>query len=66
VTLQGVGASNDDVSQNIMNKPNVNNEEENPFTVFRTCLGDTLIEKVQVGVPPGNDIKIFIINGKNK
>lgn len=55
VTLQGVGASNDDVSQNIMNKPNVNNEEENPFTVFRTCLGDTLIEKVQVGVPPGND-----------
>ena len=55
VTLQGVGASNDDVSQNINNKPNVNNEEENPFTVFRTCLGDTLIEKVQVGTPPGND-----------
>ena len=54
VTLQGVGASNDDVSQNINNKPNVNNEEENPFTVFRTCLGDTLIEKVQVGTPPGN------------
>ena len=35
-----------------MNKPNVNNEEDNPFTVFRTCLGDTLIEKVQVGVTP--------------
>ena len=47
VTLQGVGASNDDVSQNIMNKPNVNNEEENPFTVFRTCLGDTLIQTVK-------------------
>jgi len=52
VTLQGVGGSNDDVSQNIMNKSNVNNEEDNPFTVFRTCLGDTLIDKVQVGVTP--------------
>jgi hypothetical protein len=48
VTLEGVGGSNNDVSQNINNKPNVNNEEENPFTVFRTCLGDTLIEKIQV------------------
>ena len=59
VTLQGVGASNDDVSQNIMNKPNVNNEEDNPFTVFKTCLGDTLIDNVQVGTNttvciPGN------------
>jgi hypothetical protein len=49
VTLQGVGGSNDDVSQNIVNKPNVNNEEDNPFTVFKTCLGDTLIDNVQVG-----------------
>jgi hypothetical protein len=55
-TLQGVGASNDDVSQNIMNRPNVNNEEDNPFTVFRTCLGDTLIQKVQVGVPTSNSL----------
>jgi len=54
VTLEGVGASNDDVSQNINNQPNVNNEEENPFTIYRTCLGDTLIEKVKVGVPSGN------------
>ena len=59
VTLQGVGGSNDDVSQNIMNRPNVNNEEDNPFTVFRTCLGDTLIDNVQVGTNttvciPGN------------
>jgi hypothetical protein len=48
VTLLGVGASPDDASQNAANKPNVNNEEDNPFTVFRTCLGDTLIEKVKV------------------
>ena len=54
VTLQGVGGSNDDASQNSINKPNVNNEEDNPFTVFRTCLGDTLIEKVQVGTPTSN------------
>ena len=53
VTLLGAGASPDDVSQSSVNKPNVNNEEDNPFTVFRTCLGDTLIQKVKVIDPNG-------------
>ena len=51
VTLQGIGASDGTVSQNINNQPNINNEEENPFTVFRTCLGDTLITPIVVGTP---------------
>ena len=54
VTLEGIGASPDDVSQNINNKNNLKNDEENPFTTFRTCLGDTLIDTSTVGVPPSS------------
>lgn len=46
VTLQGAGASNESVSQNINNSPNLNNPKNNPFTVYKTCLGETLIENV--------------------
>jgi hypothetical protein len=48
VTLQGLGASNDSVEENINNSPNINNGVDNPFTVYKTCLGETLIEKVKV------------------
>ena len=51
VTLEGIGASPDDVSQNINNQNNLKNGEENPFTTFRTCLGDTLIDTSIVGDP---------------
>ena len=51
VTLEGIGASPDDVSQNNNNNKNLKNGEENPFTTFRTCLGDTLIDTTTVGDP---------------
>ena len=35
--------------ENINNTPGINNEQGNTFSVFRTCLGDTLIKKVKVG-----------------
>jgi hypothetical protein len=49
VTLEGLNASNDTVSENINNSPNINNGVDNPFTVYRTCLGETLIQTTQVG-----------------
>ena len=49
VTLQGLGSSPDSVQENINNTPGINNEQDNTFSVFRTCLGDTLIKKVKVG-----------------
>ena len=49
VTLQGLGVSADSVDENINNTPGINNEQDNTFSVFRTCLGDTLIQKVEVG-----------------
>jgi hypothetical protein len=48
VTLQGLGVSNDSVEENINNTPNINNGVDNPFTIYKTCLGETLIEKVKV------------------
>ena len=48
VTLQGLEASNDTVEENINNAPNINNGVDNPFTLYKTCLGETLIEKVKV------------------
>jgi hypothetical protein len=42
------------VSQNNNNQNNLKNGEENPFTTFRTCLGDTLIDTSIVGVPPSS------------
>jgi len=49
ITLQGLGASNSQVEENINNAPNINGGEENNFTVFKTCLGETLLQKVDVG-----------------
>ena len=49
VTLQGIGATNDDVSKNINNQPNLYNPEKNAFTVYKTCLGETLIDVVTSG-----------------
>ena len=43
VTLQGLGSSSGSVEQNINNTPNINNDTNNPFTVYKTCLGETLI-----------------------
>ncbi|MHA2217698.1 MAG: hypothetical protein ACXACY_17325, partial [Candidatus Hodarchaeales archaeon] len=43
VTLQGLGASDNNVSENINNSPNLNNPEDNPFTVYKTCLGESLV-----------------------
>jgi hypothetical protein len=47
ITLEGVGASNNSVNENINNAPNVTNDVENNFSVYKTCLGETLIEKVK-------------------
>ncbi len=49
VTLQGLGVSPDSVQENVVNTPGINNVQDNTFSVFRTCLGDTLIKKVKVG-----------------
>jgi hypothetical protein len=46
-TLEGVGASSTSVNENINNAPNVTNDVENNFSVYKTCLGETLIEKVK-------------------
>lgn len=51
-TLQGVGASNSSVSETINNSPNIGGGIDNPFTVYKTCLGETLLSQVQVGNPP--------------
>jgi hypothetical protein len=47
VTLEGLGASSNSVNENINNTPNVTNNVENNFSVYKTCLGETLIEKVK-------------------
>ncbi len=46
-TLEGIGASSSSVNENINNTPNVTNNVENNFSVYKTCLGETLIEKVK-------------------
>ena len=43
VTLQGIGASNDDASENTNNQNNLRHEVTNPFSIYKTCLGETLI-----------------------
>ena len=45
-TLKGLGVSNDKVDGNVNNTPNINNGTENKFTVYKTCLGETLIKQV--------------------
>jgi hypothetical protein len=47
VTLEGLGSSSNSVNENINNTPNVTNNVENNFSVYKTCLGETLIEKVK-------------------
>ncbi len=47
ITLEGVGASNNDVEQTINNTPGINGGEKNSNTVYKTCLGDTLITTVE-------------------
>jgi hypothetical protein len=49
VTLQGLGKSNSTVEENINNTPNINGGTENNFTVFKTCLGETLIQNIEIG-----------------
>jgi hypothetical protein len=54
ITLQGLGASSSNVEENINNTPNVTNVKDNNFSVFRTCLGETLIDNINVGVVQQN------------
>jgi hypothetical protein len=49
VTLQGLGGNDGQVNQNINNTPNINNDTQNQFTIYKTCLGETLINSVTVG-----------------
>jgi hypothetical protein len=42
-TLQGIGASDRNVSENINNRPNINNTVKNPYTIYKTCLGETVL-----------------------
>ena len=42
VTLRGVGASDNRVSENNNNAPNLNGPKNNPFSVYKTCLGESL------------------------
>ncbi len=66
VTLEGLNASNDTVNENINNSPNINNVGDNPFTVYKTCLGETLIQTTQVGspiTPPNNPNVVLTTQG---
>ncbi len=49
VTLQGLGESNANVEATTKNAPPINGGIENNFTVFKTCLGETLIKQIDVG-----------------
>ena len=46
VTLVGAGSSDNSVSSTRNNTPNINEEEENQATIYKTCLGETLNKKV--------------------
>ena len=46
VTLVGAGSSENKVSSTRNNTPNINEEETNQATIYKTCLGETLIKKV--------------------
>jgi hypothetical protein len=54
ITLQGLGTSNESVDETINNVPGINNADENNFAVYKTCLGETLIETIPVGVVQQN------------
>ena len=47
ITLEGVGASNNDVEQTINNTPGINGGEKNSNATYTTCLGDTLLTSVE-------------------
>jgi hypothetical protein len=46
-TLKGIGASNNKVDSNVNNTPNINSGTENNFTVYKTCLGETLVKQIK-------------------
>jgi hypothetical protein len=46
VTLVGAGSSASNVSSTTNNTPNINEEETSKSTIYKTCLGETLIKKV--------------------
>lgn len=52
VTLQGVGSTDDQSNENTQNKNNIRKTVDNPFSIYKTCLGETLLE----GASPGNVI----------
>ena len=41
VTLQGIGESDNSTSENFNNQNNINNTVTNPYSIYRTCLGQT-------------------------
>ena len=43
VTLEGVGQSDNATSETINNQNNINNNVTNPYSIYRTCLGQTVI-----------------------
>jgi len=43
VTLQGLTNSDDDSNSNTQNRNNIRKTVENPFSIYKTCLGEQLI-----------------------
>ena len=43
VTLQGLGSTDDQSNENTQNKNNIRKTVDNPFSIYKTCLGETLI-----------------------
>ena len=69
ITLQGVG-NNEKAAQNRYNQPNFRNEEQNKFSLLKTCLGESEIKPVGSNsgggsnptAPPGSGLAGQIIN----
>ena len=49
VTLEGVGESDNSVSETVNNQNNINNNVTNPYSIYRTCLGQTIIPSDGIG-----------------
>ena len=49
VTLEGVGESDNAVSETVNNQNNINNNVTNPYSIYRTCLGQTVIPSDTTG-----------------
>ena len=43
VTLRGIGQTSDTVFENINNQNNINNTVKNPYSIYKSCLGETTI-----------------------